>query len=72
MNSTAPGHAPNDDRVNARELRERIEAAIRRELERCERNMPPQQWRAHCAWIRANVVASAREWLHKASREGQL
>ncbi|MGF6954728.1 hypothetical protein [Paraburkholderia youngii] len=51
----------------ARALRDRVEAAIARELARCERQMTPGEWDECSAWVTEYVVAAAREYVGQRS-----
>lgn len=67
------GNAENRlQRVSPQEVRARVEAAIERELERCERCMTPEQWAGHREWVLDYLIASAREWLRNTSAKGRL
>ncbi|MEX3839861.1 hypothetical protein [Paraburkholderia sp. BR10882] len=65
----------NDDRSKpthlspeAQSLKQRTEAAIERELARCERSMSPAQWREHREWITDYVNEEALQWLRSRGR----
>jgi hypothetical protein len=65
------GNNPSSSESAAR-LQARVEAMIERELERCQRSMPPEEWAEQRQWVTANVVEAARQWMRARAAEGTL
>ncbi|WP_175829622.1 hypothetical protein [Burkholderia cepacia] len=45
---------------------------IKREIERCKKQMGEREWEKHREWVTANIVTAAKAWLIRETKAGRL
>lgn len=53
-------------------IKDQLNRAIARELQRCADRMGPEEWEKHREWVTQHVVTGAKEWLEQQASKGAL